>query len=64
MGRVVSSDFSFISLFICDFVPKGLPCPRVVISFSTFLRGQNMMVDPVTRHEMEEKRRRHMEHQV
>ena len=31
--------------------------------FRTFLRGQNVMIDPDTQKEMEEKRKRHLEHQ-
>ena len=30
----------------------------------TFLRGQNVPVDPTIRHEQEEKRRKYVEHQA
>ena len=35
-----------------------------VFYFSTFIRGQNVPIDPATRKEMEEKRKRYLEHQV
>ena len=36
----------------------------IVLADRTHLRGQNVYVDPVTRREQEEKRRKHLEYQV
>jgi len=36
----------------------------VLLYFSTFLRGQNVPVDPATRRDLEDKRRKYLEHQV
>lgn len=33
------------------------------ITFRTYIRGQNIVIDPETQKEMEERRRRHLEHQ-
>ncbi len=45
---------------VCIFC--GLNC-SCCWSFRTFLRGQNVLIDPETQKELEEKRRRHLEHQ-
>jgi len=41
-----------------------LDCAVTVLTGRTHLRGQNVLVDPVTRREQEEKRRKHLEYQV
>ena len=41
-----------------------LDCAVTVLTDRTHLRGQNVLVDPVTRREQEEKRRKHLEYQV
>ncbi|KAK3601584.1 hypothetical protein CHS0354_027829 [Potamilus streckersoni] len=38
--------------------------PMLVEEEKTFIRGQNIIIDPLTNKEMEEKRQRHLEHQA